>query len=232
MTEAHDRPVDCRALARRLIVSALALYGDEDLGSGLRGPAFAMDSTTIDSCLSPFPWAHFRQTKAAVKVRAVMDLRGAIPAFISIATGKRHDVRPLDEIDLPALTIAAIHENRWQIESFLEWIKQSPAVKHSFGNSINAVKAQIRTAVCAYPPLLTVIEHHRPPLSPRIFPHFAKTNIFEKVASDQLAANAVPSEENQPVRNRSIPLQIDRAAALIDVEPGKVKTITPVPALA
>ena len=90
------------ALGQRLIVAALALYGDEDLGLGLKGPVFAMDSTTIDLCLSLFPWAHFRQTKAAVKAHVIMDLRGAIPVFISITTGKVHDVRLLNAISLPA----------------------------------------------------------------------------------------------------------------------------------
>lgn len=96
------------ALGQRLIVLALALYGDEDIGLGLKGPVFAMDSTTIDLCLSLFPWAHFRQTKAAVKAHVVMDLRGAIPVFISITTGKVHDVRLLDEINLPAGSILVI----------------------------------------------------------------------------------------------------------------------------
>ena len=88
------------ALGQRLIVAALALYGDEDVGLGHRVPVFAMDSTTIDLCLSLFPWAHFRQTKAAVKAHVIMDLRGAIPVFISITTGKVHDVRLLNAISL------------------------------------------------------------------------------------------------------------------------------------
>ena len=93
------------ALGQRLIAAALVLYGDEDIGLGLKGPVFAMDSTSVDVCLALFPWAYFRQTKAAVKAHVVMDLRGAIPVFISITTGKVHDVRPLDEINLPAGSI-------------------------------------------------------------------------------------------------------------------------------
>jgi hypothetical protein len=274
------------ALGQRLIVAALALYGDEDLGLGLKGPVFAMDSTTIDLCLSLFPWAHFRQTKAAVKAHVIMDLRGAIPAFISITTGKVHDVRLLNAIslpagsilvvdrgyldferlfalhrqqigfvirakdnlrstwiasrkvntetglradqtillatpksklgypermrrvsfrdpdtgkhlvfltnlhDVPALTIAAIYKNRWQIELFFKWLKQNLAVKHFFGNSINAVKAQIWVAVCAYLLVLIAIRHHRLPVSPQIFLHLIETNIFEKITLDQLVANA------------------------------------------
>lgn len=96
------------ALGQRLIVAALALYGDEDLGLGLKGPVFAMDSTTIDLCLSLFPWAHFRQTKAAVKAHVIMDLRGAIPVFISITTGNVHAVRLLNTISLPAGSILVV----------------------------------------------------------------------------------------------------------------------------
>ena len=288
------------ALGQRLIVAALALYGDEDLGLGLKGPVFAMDSTTIDLCLSLFPWAHFRQTKAAVKAYVIMDLRGAIPVFISITTGKVHDVRLLNAIslpagsilavdrgyldferrlalhrqqigfvirakdnlrstwiasrkvdtatglradqtillatpksklgyperlrrvsfrdpetgkhlvfltnlhDVPALTIAAIYKNRWQIELFFKWLKQNLAVKHFFGNSINAVKAQIWVAVCAYLLVLIAIKHHRLPVSPQIFLHLIETNIFEKITLDQLVANAVLKEENPPSSNQLI----------------------------
>ena len=288
------------ALGQRLIVAALALYGDEDLGLGLKGPVFAMDSTTIDLCLSLFPWAHFRQTKAAVKAHVIMDLRGAIPVFISITTGKVHDVRLLNAIslpagsilvvdrgyldferlfalhrqqigfvirakdnlrstwiasrkvdtatglradqtillatpksklgyperlrrvsfrdpqtgkhlvfltnlhDVPALTIAAIYKNRWQIELFFKWLKQNLAVKHFFGNSINAIKAQIWVAVCAYLLVLIAIKHHRLPVSPQIFLHLIETNIFEKITLDQLVANAVLKEENPPSSNQLI----------------------------
>ena len=287
-------------LGQRLIVAALALYGEEDLGLGLKGPVFAMDSTTIDLCLSLFPWAHFRQTKAAVKAHVIMDLRGAIPVFISITTGKVHDVSLLNAIslpagsilvvdrgyldyerlfalhrqqigfvirakdnlrstwiasrkvntetglradqtillatpksklgyperlrrvsfrdpetgkhlvfltnlhDVPALTIAAIYKNRWQIELFFKWLKQNLAVKHFFGNSINAVKAQIWVAVCAYLLVLIAIKHHRLPVSPQIFLHLIETNIFEKITLDQLVANAVLKEENPPSSNQLI----------------------------
>jgi len=61
-----------------------------------------MDSTTIDLCLTLFPWAEFRSTKAAVKAHTIIDLRGSIPVFLSITTGKVHDVNLLDAIPLPA----------------------------------------------------------------------------------------------------------------------------------
>jgi hypothetical protein len=70
------------ALGQRLMVIALALYQDEDLGLGLKGPVYALDSTTIDLCLSLFPWADFRQTKAAIKAHVLLDLRAAMPVFV------------------------------------------------------------------------------------------------------------------------------------------------------
>ncbi|OGT90799.1 MAG: transposase [Gammaproteobacteria bacterium RIFOXYD12_FULL_61_37] len=278
------------ALGQRLIEAALALYGDEDLGLGLKGPVYAMDSTTIDLCLSLFPWADFRKTKAAVKAHVIIDLRGVIPVFLTLTTGKTHDVRLLDEVALPpgsilvidrgyldftrlfalhrqkggfvirakdnlhftwiasrpvdtttglradqtillatprskagyperlrrvsfrdpetgkhlvlltnrfeppALTIAALYKNRWQIELFFKWLKQHLAVKHFFGNSINAVKTQIWIAVCSYLLVLIAIKHHRLPVSPQIFLHLVETNIFEKVTLDQLIANSIPNE--------------------------------------
>ena len=82
--------------AQRLIVRARKLYGDEDLGLDLIDTVYALDSTTIDLCLSVFPWAHFRTTKAAVKVHTLLDLRGSIPSFIHISDGKLHDIHALD----------------------------------------------------------------------------------------------------------------------------------------
>ena len=288
------------ALGQRLIVIALALYGDEDIGLGLKGPLYAMDSTTIDLCLSLFPWADFRQTKAAVKAHVIVDLRGAIPVFLAITTGKVHDVRLLDRItlppgsilvidrgyldfsrlfdlhrqkigfvirakdnlrfvwiasrpvdastglradqtillatpkskagfpqhlrrvsfrdpqtgkhlvfltdlfDLPALTIADIYRHRWQIELFFKWLKQNLAVKHFFGNSLNAVKTQIWIAVCTYLLVLIVIKHHRLPVSPQIFLHLVETNIFEKTTFDQLVTNAMLNETEPPDGNQLI----------------------------
>jgi Transposase DDE domain/Domain of unknown function (DUF4372) len=85
-------------LAQRLMVQARRLYAAESLGMDLDAAAYALDSTTIDLCLSLFPWAHFRSTKSAVKMHTLLDLRGSIPAFIRITTGDRHDVNILDEI--------------------------------------------------------------------------------------------------------------------------------------
>ena len=79
-----------------LISQARSLYADEDFGLELKETAYALDSTTIDLCLSLFPWASFRKHKAAVKMHTLLDLRGNIPSFIEITEGTLHDVNILD----------------------------------------------------------------------------------------------------------------------------------------
>jgi len=275
------------ALGQRLIASALTLYEDADLGLGLSGPVYALDSTTIDLCLSLFPWADFRQTKAAIKAHVLLDLRAAIPVFVSLTSGKVHDVKILDQLTLPtgsllvadrayldfkrlyrlnslsvgfvlrtkantltqvcghrpildqpgvvsdqmvmlvtplslvgypdplrrvvfvdpesakelvfltnrfdlaATTIARLYKHRWQIELFFKWLKQNLAVKHFFGNSVNAVKSQIWCAICAYLVVLITIRRLHLPVSPQILLHLIETNIFEKISLDQLVNNAI-----------------------------------------
>jgi hypothetical protein len=82
--------------AQRLIAQARQLYASDSLDVDLANTVYALDSTTIDLCLSVFPWAHFRSTKAAVKMHTQLDLRGNIPSFIHISNGKLHDVNVLD----------------------------------------------------------------------------------------------------------------------------------------
>ena len=84
------------ALAQRLIAHARALYAQDASVLDLDASVYALDSTTIDLCLSLFDWAPFRSTKAAIKLHTLLDLRGAIPAFIHISDGKLHDVNVLD----------------------------------------------------------------------------------------------------------------------------------------
>jgi hypothetical protein len=84
--------------AQRLIAQARRLYAGESLLADLNNTVYALDSTTIDLCLSLFPWAHFRSAKAAVKMHTLLDLRGNIPSFIHISDGKLHDVHALDMI--------------------------------------------------------------------------------------------------------------------------------------
>lgn len=88
--------------AQRLIVKARTLYAGEDFGVELDNTVYALDATTIDLCLSVFPWAPFRTTKAAVKLHTLLDLRGSVPTFIHISDGKLHDVNVLDLIVVEA----------------------------------------------------------------------------------------------------------------------------------
>jgi len=84
--------------AQHLIRIARELYLDEPFGVDLKETVYALDSTTIDLCLTLFPWAPFRSTKAAIKLHTLIDLRGNIPTFIHISDGKLHDVNVLDEL--------------------------------------------------------------------------------------------------------------------------------------
>jgi len=90
------------ALAMRLILRARDLYAKEPTGLELDATVYALGSTTIDLCLSLFDWAPFRSTKAAVKMHTLLDLRGAIPAFIHISDGKMGDVKVLDILPIEA----------------------------------------------------------------------------------------------------------------------------------
>lgn len=89
-------------LAQVLIRRARSLYRDEELAAQLQETVYALDSTTIDLCLHLFPWARFRRTKGAVKLHTLLDLRGSIPTFIAVSTGKQADVSVLDELLLEA----------------------------------------------------------------------------------------------------------------------------------
>jgi IS4 transposase len=225
------------------------------MGVDLDSSLYALDSTTIDLCLSLFPWARFRKHKAAVKMHTLLDLHGNIPTFIRITDGKVHDVNILDEIlpeagsfyvmdrgyidfkrlyrftlssaffvvrtkknvllqrryshpvdkstgvrsdhtviltalgsasaypdplrrvtycdpetgkrlkfltnnfTLPALTIAQIYKQRWQVELFFRWVKMHLRIKAFYGTSENAVKTQIWIAVSVYV-LVAIVRKH------------------------------------------------------------------------
>jgi hypothetical protein len=83
-----------------LIRRARQLYGQDPLAVTLEQTAYALDSTTIDLCLSLFPWARFRRRKGAVKLHTLLDLRGNIPCFVRISDGKVHDVTVLDHLPI------------------------------------------------------------------------------------------------------------------------------------
>lgn len=107
-----------------------------------------------------------------------------------------------NRLDLPALTIAAIYKQRWQIELFFKWLKQNLMVKHFFGNSLNAVKSQIWIAVCVY--LIALMAHKELGIgiSLRNFLHLVEVNMFEKITLKQMVANALQSEEVEVLQSQ------------------------------
>jgi hypothetical protein len=89
-------------LAYSLIQTARKLYSNDSFGLELENTVYALDATTIDLCLSMFPWANFRKNKGAIKLHTLLDLRGSIPTFIHISDGKLHEVNTLDIVPLEA----------------------------------------------------------------------------------------------------------------------------------
>lgn len=85
-------------LAEHLIGKARCLYAGDSFGVELDQTVYALDATTVDLCLSVFPWAHFRSTKAAIKINTLLDLRGAIPTTIHVTPGDIHEVNWLDDL--------------------------------------------------------------------------------------------------------------------------------------
>ena len=281
-------------LAALLIRRARKLYAGEPLGVELDNTVYALDSSTIDLCLSLFGWASFRSTKAAIKLHTLLDLRGAIPAFIHISDGKLHDVNVLDMLSfepgafyvmdrgyvdfarlytlhqagaffvtrakspmdarrvysapsdrargvvcdqrvmlngyysahkypehlrrirfkdqdsgktlifltnntaLPALTIAALYKQRWQVELFFKWIKQHLRIKHFLGTSENAVKTQVWCAVATY--VLIAIVRKELQLEASLYTclQILSVSVFEKTPlSRALQIKAQPSDSDE-----------------------------------
>ena len=89
-------------LAQRLIIKARRLYAGEDLGFDLNNTAYALDATTIDLCLSLYPWAYFRATKSGIKLHTLLDLRGPIPTLITLTPAQVHEVNILDDLIVEA----------------------------------------------------------------------------------------------------------------------------------
>ena len=98
--------------AQHLIGIARPLYATEPFGVELDAAVYAFDASTIDLCLSVFPWAPFRRAKAAVKLHTLLDLRGNIPSFIHITDGKTHEVNVMDDLVLEAAFAKVTGEGR------------------------------------------------------------------------------------------------------------------------
>jgi hypothetical protein len=150
LADANDRH-DWRIyadFAQVLIATARTLYATEPMGVELDQTLYALDSTTIDLCLSLFPWARFRRTKAAVKMHTLLDLHGNIPAFIHITDGKVHDVNVLDELLIEAYAIYVMDRAyidferlyRFTMESafFVVRMKSNVLVQRRYSHEVDA----------------------------------------------------------------------------------------------
>jgi len=113
--------------AQILIHEARRLYVDDDFGLELEETVYALDSSTIDLCLSVFPWARFRKTKGAIKLHTLLDLRGDIPTFIWITDGKVHDVNVLDHL-IPEPGSIYIMDRAYLDFKRLYWLHQCSAI--------------------------------------------------------------------------------------------------------
>ncbi len=113
--------------AQVLIHEARQLYVDDDFGLELKDTVYALDSSTIDPCLSVFPWARFRKSKGAVKLHTLLDLRGDIPTFIWITDGKVHDVNVLDHL-VPEPGSIYIMDRAYLDFKRLYWLHQCSAI--------------------------------------------------------------------------------------------------------
>lgn len=268
--------------AQRLIALARPLYGPEDSELNLQETVYALDSSTIDLCLSVFPWARFRKTKSGIKLHTLLDLQGNIPSFIEITEAKLNDVNILDALlpepgaiyvmdrayldyerlhlfhrygsyfvvraksntqfrrlyshandrneglihdqsgvltgtksakrypdklrrikyvdrkrdktlifltnntYLPALTIAELYQNRWQVELHFKWIKQHLRIKSFYGTSENAVKTQIWIGVSVYVLLAIIKKRLELDTSLYTISQLLDTTLFEKIPLYQL----------------------------------------------
>lgn len=284
--------------ANILIDHAKELYKDDKFFNELNETVYALDSTTIDLCLSLFPWAKFRPTKSAVKIHTLLNLQNNIPSVISITDGSVHDVNILDELimetgafyivdkgylgferlysintnnayfviraksnlqfkrvyshqidkslglicdqsillkgfypfkyypeklrrikyydslndrtlifltnnfQLPAITIANLYKQRWQIELFFKWIKQNLKIKTFYGNSANAVKTQICIAISIYVLLAIIKKKLKLEHSLYTFLQLVSILIFEKTPINSLFlennyTNLINTDPNQ-----------------------------------
>jgi hypothetical protein len=281
-----------------LIDIAKELYRDDKFFKELNETVYALDSTTIDLCLSLFPWANFRQTKSAIKIHTLLNLQNNIPSFISITDGSVHDVNILDELvaeigafyivdkgyidferlyklnissayfvtrakenlnfkriyshqvdkslglicdqsillkgfysshdypeklrrikffdsqnnrrlifltnnfRLPAITIANLFKQRWQIELFFKWIKQNLKIKSFYGNSPNAVKTQICIAISVYVLLAIIKKKLKIEHSLYTFLQLVSVSIFEKIPINSMFSDSNYINEIQPDYNQ------------------------------
>lgn len=285
-------------LAMVLIDQARKVVSDQSELEWATASIYALDSTTIDLCLSLFPWAEFRSRKAAIKLHTLMDLEGSIPTFIHISDGRTHDVNVLDMIPImagsiyimdrgyldfqrlydlhqsggrfvirsrknlqfyrkssktidrsqglqcdqlirltgpkpkkkypeplrrirlidaendqtiilltnmktcSAQTICQYYKSRWQIELFFKWIKQHLRIKAFYGQSVNAVKTQIWTAICTYLIILITQRTNQFNVKMHTMMQVLSVAILDRMTLKQLFSDDSLTEYDPQLRNQ------------------------------
>jgi len=130
--------------AQSLIATSRDLYREDLFFEELKETVYALDATTIDLCLSVFPWATFRKKKAAVKLHTLLDLRGNIPTFIHISDGKLHDVNALDLLQLEAGAYYVMDRGYLDFEKAL-CLQPSPCIFRHPGQNEHAIQKTLLT---------------------------------------------------------------------------------------
>ena len=141
--------------ARHLIDMARPLYARDPIGVELDATVYAFDATTIDLCLSVYPWAPFRQAKAAVRLHTLLDLRGSIPSFIHITDGKTHEVNVLDELpvepgayyllDRGYLDFARLHAIHQSQAFFVTRAKSNTQFKRRYSHPVDRASTNVQS---------------------------------------------------------------------------------------
>jgi hypothetical protein len=140
-------------LAQHLIGIARPLYAGESIGLDLKETVYAFDATTIDLCLSVYPWAPFRSTKAAIKLHTLLDVRGSIPSFIHISDGKTHEVNVLDVLtpepgafyllDRGYMDFVRLHALHEAGSFFLIRAKRGLRVKRRYSHPVDRINTKV-----------------------------------------------------------------------------------------
>ena len=177
--------------AQVLVGRARQLYAGEDFGLALQQSAYALDSTTIDLCLSLFPWARFRRRKGATKVHTLMDLRGSIPCFIRITAANVHDVNILDELLFQPGAFYVMDR------SYIDFARLYTFTRSLafFGTSRNAVKTQIWIAISVYLLVAILKKELKIDRSLGEILQILSIALFEKVSMDQVLKSLLQNSD-------------------------------------
>ena len=216
LAEANERR-DWRLFAefaQCLIDEARGLFAAEPFGIDLAGSVYAFDASTIELCLSLFPWAHVgrdKSAKASIKLHTLLDLRGNIPSFIHLSTGRMADVRGLDKLSLEpgaiyVMDLQGALAGGVVLQACPElvegWIKPHLRIKKFYGTTENAVKSQIWIAVSIH--VLTAIIKKRLKLRPSLYGLLQQLSLtlLEKTTLQAVLQGATAHENDRPPANQ------------------------------